>query len=101
MGRRVGRAHLAKDRPAMVINVNHVSLTPLDREIFDATVPTDHYLRRVLAAISSCRRNTWSSPSSCITASASDTWRMICTGGVPGVSGVGLVTCSRMSVNFQ
>ena len=35
----------------MVLKTNDVPLTPLDREIFDATVPADHYLRRVLAAI--------------------------------------------------
>ena len=40
-----------RDRPAMVLKTIDVPLTPLDQEIFDATVPADHYLRRVLAAI--------------------------------------------------
>jgi transposase len=42
---------LVRDRPAMVLKTNDVPFTPLDREIFDATVPADHYLRRVLATI--------------------------------------------------
>lgn len=47
----IGVSRLVKDKPAMRLMTNDVPLTALDRKIFDATVPTDHYLRRVHQAI--------------------------------------------------
>jgi hypothetical protein len=35
----------------MIKDIVYEPLTELDREIFDATVPADHYLRRVKAAV--------------------------------------------------
>jgi transposase/DnaJ-domain-containing protein 1 len=35
----------------MIQDVAYIQLTELDREIFDATVPADHYLRRVMEVV--------------------------------------------------
>src|SRR6478609_5117324 len=49
MGRSV--SGLVTQDPAMLRPAEYIPLTELDRQIFDAIVPLDHFLRRALAAV--------------------------------------------------